>query len=79
MFKPSSIFCRPFQGGNPFVDSLFVRFHVCLYNAVLSVHCSQLVTCWERADLLALVLLSISYSVLTHIRAKGKVGTNKHV
>ena len=28
-------------------------FHVC--HAVLSVHCSLLVTCWERANLLALL------------------------
>ena len=28
-------------------------FHVCLYYAVLSVPCSRVIACWERADLLA--------------------------
>ena len=27
----------------------------CVYHALASVHCSLVVTCWERADLLALV------------------------
>ena len=30
-------------------------FHVCLYYAVFSVPCCLLITCWERADLLALL------------------------
>ena len=34
---------------------LLVMFHACLWFTVLSVHCSTLVTCLERADLLALL------------------------
>ena len=37
---------------------LFV-FHVC--HAVLSVPCSLVITCWERADLLALLCVMFSY------------------
>ena len=53
MFKPSSLADRSrlcfFYG-----SILLVMSHVCLYHAVLSVPCSLVVTCWERADLLAL-------------------------
>ena len=45
MFKPSSVS----QGGASFV----FMFYVCLCHAVLSVLCSLVITCWERADLLA--------------------------
>ena len=44
-------------------------FRVCLCCAVLSVPCSLVVTCWERADLLALLcvvlycVLSLSHTV----------------
>ena len=44
-------------------------FHVCLCYAVVSVPCSLVITCWERADLLAhlcfvfLVFLSLSNMV----------------
>ena len=40
------------QGGASFVDPFFICI---LCHTVLSVHCSLVVTCWERADLLALV------------------------
>ena len=33
---------------------LLFMFHVCLYNNFMSVHCSLLITCWERANILAL-------------------------
>ena len=56
-FKPSSkIFYWPFQGGTSFVD-LFM-FLLCLVFAMslrASVYMCFVVTCWERADLLALV------------------------
>ena len=55
-FKPSSkIFYWPFQGGTSFVD------HLCYFRLVFamlscaSVYCCLVVSCWERADLLALV------------------------
>ena len=35
-------------------------FYVCLCYAVLSVPCSLLITCWERADFLALLFLMFS-------------------
>ena len=38
-------------------------FHVC--NAVLFVHCSLVVTCWERADLLALLCVMFSCVFVT--------------
>ena len=41
---------------------LFV-FHVC--QAVLSVPCSLVVTCWERADLLALLYVMFSCVFVT--------------
>ena len=56
-FKPSSkIFYWPFQGGTSFVDLLWVFF--CLVFVMplcASVYLCLVVTCWERADLLALV------------------------
>ena len=56
-FKPSSkIFYRPFQGGTSFVDLLCfcsVLYLLCLCARLFI--CAFVVTCWERADLLALV------------------------
>ena len=53
-FKPSNkYFYWPFQGGTSFVNHLC--FLSCVSHAVTSVHCCLAVTCWERADLLALV------------------------
>ena len=41
--------------GASFVDTFLVfMFHICLYYTVLSVPHSLEITCWERADLLAL-------------------------
>ena len=49
LLKPSSyFFCCPFPGGS----FLLFIFHVYLWNAVLSVPCSLVITFWERADLL---------------------------
>ena len=39
-------FCRSF---------LLFLFHIRLHYTVLSIHCSLVVTCWERADVLALL------------------------
>ena len=50
--------------------------------AVVSVPCSLVVTCWERADLLAVVFVVFCYfpkCVLVHIRIKGEVGAVKLV
>ena len=57
-------------------------FHVCVCDAVVSVPCSLVVTCWERADLLAVVLVELCHfpnCVLVHIRIKGEVGAVKLV
>ena len=68
-----------------FVDPvLLVRFHVCLCYAVLSVSCNLVITCWEKADLLAILcvmflLLSHMCLYLIRIKTKGEVGTIKHV
>ena len=32
-------------------------FYFCIYHAFASAYCCLVVTCWERADLLALVLM----------------------
>ena len=40
---------------------LLFMFHVCLYHTVLSGPCSLVITCWESADLLA--LLSVIFLV----------------
>ena len=37
---------------------LLFMFHVCLYYTVLSVPCSLEITCWERAELLALMCVT---------------------
>ena len=55
-FKPSSkIFYWPFQGGTSFVDLLCFCSVLCLLSLCASVYMCFVVTCWERADLLALV------------------------
>ena len=49
---------------------------------VCVVLCSLVVTCWERADLLAVVCVlfcNFPKSVLVHIRIKGEVGAVKLV
>ena len=49
---------------------------------VVSVFCSPVVTCWERADLLAVVSAVFCHfpkCVLVQIRIKGEVGTMKLV
>ena len=50
--------------------------------AVLSVPCNLVVTCWERADLLAVVFVVFCHFpkfVLVHIKIKGEVGAVKLV
>ena len=64
--SPPVIFFWPFQGGS---FRLFV-FHVC--HAFLSVPCSLVVSCWERADLLTLLYVmffsvTFSYGVLGQV------------
>ena len=46
IFTDRSFFCGSFF--------LFI-FHICLHFAVLSIHCSLAITCWERAGLFALL------------------------
>ena len=61
---------------------LLVMLHVCVCYAVVSVPCSLVVTCWERADLLAVVFVEFCHFpkyVLVHIRIKGEVGAVKLV
>ena len=83
-FKPSSksilltvsrrwFFCGSF---------LLVVLHVGVCFAVMSVPCSLVVTCWERADLFAVVIVVFCHfpkCVLVHIRIKGEVGAVKLV
>ena len=56
--------------------------HVGVFCAVVFVPCSLVVTCWERADLLAVVFVvfcHFSKYVLVHIRIKGEVGAEELV
>ena len=51
--------------------------HVCVWFAVVRVPCSLVVTCWEKADLLAVVFFEFCHfpkSVLVHNRLKGEDG-----
>ena len=56
-FKPSSkIFYWPFQGGTSFVGSLMFFFCLVFSMSLCAfIYMCFVVTCWERADLLALV------------------------
>ena len=59
-----------------------VMLHIGVCCAVVSDPCSLEVTCWERADLLAVVFVvfcRFPKCVLVHIRIKGEVGTLKLV
>ena len=56
--------------------------HVVVFCAVVFLPCSLAVTCWERADLLAVVFVAFCHfpkDVLAHIRIKGDVGAVKLV
>ena len=56
--------------------------HVNVCCAVASVQCSLVVTCWERADLLAVVCVVFCHflkCVLVYITFKGKVDAMKLV
>ena len=51
--------------------------HIGVCCAAMSVPCSLVVTCWERAGVLAVVFVVVchfSKCVLVHIRTKDKVG-----
>ena len=54
IIKPSSNFLTDLSKAVPLLWILFEH-RVCLCLTVLSVPCSLVVTCWERADLLAFV------------------------
>ena len=58
-------------------------FHVGVCCAEVSVPCSLVVTCWERADLLAVVFFfafcHFPKCVLVQIKNKGEVGAVKLV
>ena len=56
--------------------------HVGVCCALVSVPCSLVVTCWERADLLAAVFVVFCHFpkyVLVHLRIKGEIGAVKLV
>ena len=66
MCKPSSILSYwSFQGGASFVDPFCYLCFVFVCNTVLSVPCSLVVTCWVRADLLALLYVMFSCVFVT--------------
>ena len=59
-----------------------IMLHVGMCCAVVSVPCSLVVTCLERAGLLAVMFVVFCHfprCVLVHIRIKGKVGAVKLV
>ena len=70
IFKPSSNCFTDFSKVDPFCYLCFVF----VYHTVLSVPCSLVVTCWERADLLALlygmfscVFVTFPYGILGQV------------
>ena len=66
MFKPSSDFLLTVPRRCLFCGSvLLFMFHVCLYYTVLFVPCSFVITCWEKADLLALSCVMIPCGFVT--------------
>ena len=55
---------------------LLFMFYVCLYYTILSVPCSLFVTCWERADPLALLCVMFSCVLsLSHMVSRARFGT----
>ena len=54
------------------MDPFCYLFRVCLCHTVVSVPCSLVVTCWERADLLA--LLSVIFSCVFYTFPFGVLG-----
>ena len=75
MFELSSEFLLTVPRRGFFCGSFILfMFHVCLYYTVESVPCSLVITCWERADLLALlcvmfpcVFVTFPYGVLGQV------------
>ena len=68
---PRQIFCGSF---------VLVMLHVDVCCAVASVPCSLVVTCWERADLLAVVCVMFCHfpkCLLVYTSIKGDVGAVK--
>ena len=66
MFMPSSIFLLTVPRWCFFCGSfLLIVFCVCLCYTVLSVPCSLVITCWERADLLTLLCVMFSCVFVT--------------
>ena len=51
------------------MDHLWFFFVSCISHAFESVHCSLVVTCWERADLWAIVddVFFFSFLLLSHV------------
>ena len=67
MFKPSSNFLTDCSKAVLLLWILFLfLFHVCLCHTVWSFPCSLVVTCWERADLLALWYMMFSFVLSLH-------------
>ena len=63
MFKPSSNFLTDHSNE---IYLLWIRFVICLLCHTFSFDlCSLVVTCWERADILALVYVTFS-CILSH-------------
>ena len=65
MFKPASNFLTDSFKAVLCGSFLLFVFSVCLCHTVLSVHCSLVVTCWERADILALFYVMFSCVLVT--------------
>ena len=86
LIKPSSEYFTDRSKAVLLLWIVFVSYASCgMRCAVVSVPCNLVVTCWERADLLAVecVVFSsvfhISKCVMVHIRIKGDVGAVKLV
>ena len=84
MFKPSSksIFTDRSKAVLFLWNFLLVTLDIGVCCVAMSVLCSLVVTCWERADLLAVVFVVFCHfpkCVLVHIRIKGEFGAVKLV
>ena len=75
LFKPSSeIFLLTIPRWYFFCRSFLCVFLSCVSNAFASIHCCLVVTCWERADLLALVGDLYCILLLFHVLSRGGGG-----
>ena len=78
MCKPSSNFTDRSNAVLLLWIFFVIYVYVCLYNTFLSVPCSLVSTCWEMADLLAVLCVCVLFPcvfVITHVVSQVRCGT----